>query len=42
MEISLFQLAAIVSLRMTNLLVTKEGAGILGIMSTVLYVIFSH
>lgn len=48
MEISLFQLAAIVFLRMTNLLVTKEVAGILGIMSAVfavsnnLTVIFSH
>lgn len=35
MEISLFQLAFIVSLRMTNLLVTKEVAGILGTMSAV-------
>ena len=48
MEISLFQLAAIVSLRMTNLLVMKEVAGILGTMSAVfavshnLTVIFSH
>ena len=35
MEISLFQLAFIVSLRMTNLLVAKEVAGILGTMSAV-------
>lgn len=48
MEISLFQLAAIMFLRMTNLLVTKEVAGILGTMSAVfavsnnLTVIFSH
>ena len=48
MEISFFQLAAIVSLRMTNLLVTKEVAGILVTMSAVfavshnLTVIFSH
>lgn len=45
MEISLFQLAFIVSLRMTNLLVAKEVAGILGTMSAVsnnLTVIFSH
>ena len=48
MEISLFQLAFIVFLRMTNLLVAKEVAGILGTMSAVfavsnnLTVIFSH